>query len=531
MQLKFKSSGRKQARVLAFIVFILTPIPVLFLNCQNSANLDFSDPSADASSSSSTSDEATLVHTFNDSRDEDQPVGKIRLDPNTLEMSSGSQLNGKAGSSTEEAVVPVGLRLFVLVNNSCLKNKLSLKASGQMKSTDPSLSEDVMSASVAPPLDDLELQAYSVENPEEKPLSQLAAEAEADECVLRIANDQPLPMIEPVANDEESVSVQSITNDPQLAQQVYLSAVRAQNGWSTFFSPTRGINRKVVVAVVDTGIDYRHDDLKDNIWRNSQGLAGRDFQNNDYNPLDDNGHGTHVAGLIGAVGDNGTGISGVMGKQILLMAVKVTDAAGTGSPSALANGVRWAADNGADVINMSLGYPAYSTEIRDAVSYAIDRGVVVIAAAGNNGVELNSQNILTPASYAGSLPGLLAVGSTDSSTGQKSGFSNYAPSIVKISAPGSNGIISTWPNNGYQTLQGTSMACPIVAGAAALIKGILKTQNVSLTPAQIVDLLRSSARSNSSLTSYFENGAMLDLDGLARVIRFRYMIESDGGTE
>ncbi len=237
-----------------------------------------------------------------------------------------------------------------------------------------------------------------------------------------------------------------------------------------------------VVAVVDTGIDMGHPDLAANVWRNpgencagcrTDGVdndgngyvddwRGWDFANHDNDPSDDNGHGTHVAGTVGAVGDNGVGVAGV-NWSAQLMALKFIGADGNGTTADAIAALVYAADNGAAVTNNSYGGPEFSHAFADAVALAGARGSLVVAAAGNNG----SSNDVTP-QYPASFdsPNVVSVAATNNRD-QRAWFSNYGASSVDLAAPGDS-IYSTWPGGGYQYLSGTSMAAPHVAGAAAL---------------------------------------------------------------
>lgn len=217
----------------------------------------------------------------------------------------------------------------------------------------------------------------------------------------------------------------------------------------------------ITVAVIDTGIDLDHPDLAANL------VAGKSFVSGTSSADDDAGHGTHVAGIIAAVSNNG-GVIGVA-PEASLMPVKVLDSAGSGSIAEVADGIIWAADNGAEVINLSLGTVSSSATLKEAVDYAYKQGVLVVAAGGNCGDSsyyLNGCSYQDQPVYPGAYSNVMAVASTDSSDNQSS-FSNQG-SYIDVAAPGST-IYSTYPASSYATMSGTSMATPHVAGLAALV--------------------------------------------------------------
>jgi thermitase len=207
------------------------------------------------------------------------------------------------------------------------------------------------------------------------------------------------------------------------------------------------------IAVLDTGVDYTHPDL------DGKTILGYDFVDDDNAPMDLNGHGTHVAGIAAAETNNATGIAGTA-PNTKVLAVRVLDAAGSGTLEDIADGIRYAADSGAEVINMSLGCNCHTVALEDAVNYAYNKGVVLVAAAGNDNVSTTFE----PASYTN----VIAVGAVNDRD-RKATFSNYG-TWVDVVAPGV-GIASTYPNNQYVYMDGTSMASPYVAGLAALLKG------------------------------------------------------------
>ncbi len=234
-----------------------------------------------------------------------------------------------------------------------------------------------------------------------------------------------------------------------------------------------------VIAIIDTGIDFEHPDIKDKIVS-----PGRDIVNGDDDPTDDNGHGTHVAGIAAASTNNDEGIAGVAW-SCRVLPVKSMDEEGSGFYSWIIEGIEWAVDNGADVINMSLGGDVPAEALEDAVRYAFQNGVVVVAAAGND-----SDSVLFPAAYDDYC---LAVAATDYDD-LRPDWSNFGPE-VDVAAPGERiiSLVPAWffgPESfPYAYGTGTSASTPHVAGLAALIKSIKPW----LTPGEIMNIIRYSA--------------------------------------
>ncbi|ANC76427.1 alkaline serine protease [Fictibacillus phosphorivorans] len=222
--------------------------------------------------------------------------------------------------------------------------------------------------------------------------------------------------------------------------------VGAQSAWDI----TRG-SSTTKIAIIDTGVDYNHPDLAGKV------IKGYDYVSDDWDPMDQNDHGTHAAGIAAAATNNARGIAG-MAPNVSIYAVRVLDANGSGSLDDVANGIYHAVDNGAKVVSLSLGGPGSATSLQNAVNYAVSKGVVVVAAAGNENTSAPSY----PAYYSGAI----AVAATDRNDVRAS-FSNYG-SWVDVAAPGVD-IASTVRNGGYAYMSGTSMACPLVAGVAGLL--------------------------------------------------------------
>jgi thermitase len=240
-------------------------------------------------------------------------------------------------------------------------------------------------------------------------------------------------------------------NDPIVRQQWALRNIQAYEAWDI---TTGG---EVVIAILDTGTSSSHPDLRGNV------LKGYDFYNNDGNADDDEGHGTYTAGVAAAKGDNGEGIAGVCW-NCKILPVKVLGSRGQGDDATIAMGIRWAADQGARIISMSLGGDEDTQVMRDAVIYAKARGALLLAASGNGQADGNK-----PA-YPAAYPEVVAVSATDGSD-TITGFSTYGD-FVALSAPGVGVWSTSWSDetgNSYDASNGTSAACPYVAGIAALV--------------------------------------------------------------
>jgi subtilisin family serine protease len=318
---------------------------------------------------------------------------------------------------------------------------------------------------------------------------------ESDESPERVA--EKLASLEEVAWAEPNRWREATVtpNDPQFGQQWGLTKIGCPDAWDA----TTG-DPAVVVAVVDTGVDLSHPELEPKLLAGqnlvdfpagAESIEGwvleGDFAGVDSNPQDDVGHGTHVAGTICCASNNGVGVAGVSW-DVRLLPVRVLVRArelatgrisGIGSSANIAAGIRWATDNGAKIINMSLGGYQETTVEREAVEYATSMGVVVIAAMGNDSV--------TQAHYPSAFDRVIAVAATDAQD-KRAPFSNMG-SWVDVAAPGV-GIQSTYWASTYASLSGTSMATPHVSGVAALVL----SQNGGLNAEEVAEILRETAK-------------------------------------
>jgi subtilisin family serine protease len=339
---------------------------------------------------------------------------------------------------------------------------------------------------------------------------------DAEQALEKLRKDKRVRYAEP----NFVYTIEATPNDPSYSSLWGLNNasdtdIDAPEAWDR----TTGSN-SVTVAVIDTGVDHAHPDLSAAIWTNPgencagcrtdghdndgngyvDDWRGWDFVSDDNDPADDQGHGTHVAGTIGAVGNNGIGITGV-NWQVRLMPVKFLNSAGSGTTADAISAVLYAADNGADVLNNSWAGDEYSQALGDAIAATDAQGALFVAAAGNDSND-NDTSPTYPASYE--RPNVLAVAATDSSD-QPAWFSNYGRRSVDLGAPGVN-IYSTRPGGSYQYLSGTSMAAPHVAGAAGLAKAAFP----SATALGLKALLLDSADPVASLTTITASGARLN---------------------
>jgi subtilisin family serine protease len=291
-----------------------------------------------------------------------------------------------------------------------------------------------------------------------------------------------------------------VPDDARFAQQWQLAknhVMGAPRAWSL------GRGGAVTVAIVDTGIDLHHPDLQANLWVNTREVPGNgidddadgyvddvngyDFANNDADPSDDNGHGTHVAGIVAARGDNGIGVTGVAWRA-RIMPVKAVDQNASGTSSAVAEGIRYAAAHGARIILLAMAGSDPGAFLEDAVRAASDAGALVVCAAGNGGRDIDAQPAY-PASFA--YPNVISVAATRRD-GALSPLSDYGRTTVDIAASG-EGILSTAMGAGYERRSGTSMAAATVAGALAL----MSASAPQLTADQLRATLLATARRGS----------------------------------
>ncbi len=301
------------------------------------------------------------------------------------------------------------------------------------------------------------------------------------DAIARYKNHPAIQFIEP----NYIVSINRTPDDPRFPELWGLrntgqtgglpgADISATEAWDTSTGSTN-----VIVGVIDTGIDYSHPDLAGNIYTNTAETPGNgvdddgngfvddvhgwDFFNQDNDPMDDHGHGTHVAGTVGAIGNNGIGVTGVSW-SVRLMPLKFLGSGGSGSTSDAIAAIEYATQMGVDIMSNSWGGGGFSEALRLAIVDASDAGIFFVAAAGNEG---SNNDIFFDFPSGFDVPNVISVAATDHRD-QLADFSNYGATSVDLAAPGVN-ILSTLPSGGYGLSSGTSMATPHVSGVLALI--------------------------------------------------------------
>jgi subtilisin family serine protease len=487
---------------------------------------------------------------------------RVKLDANTLRVPRARgiaqimpQRMASAFDNYSEFSLAPGSRLVAVVDHECTKrHRLALRPDASSET----ISEHVMNPSVEPIQNlaaGIKTLSHAISFQEETNVEELEALAEDDPCLVMISTDVQM----------KTFAVPTDPNYAALENQKlrHFDSINFETAFDKFYD-AGGINSDVTIAVIDSGVRISHQDLDANLWVNPGETAGNSIDDDANGKVDDvngwnfkanigdpspqtwvgyggaEGHGTHVAGLIAAEKDNAIGGLGVIATRGKIMALNVFGNSPSASTTVIDNAITYAANMGAKVINMSLGGEGRTESTKTAISAAIAAGAIVVAAAGNGdstgrGVALTDSYFITPASFAAELTGMISVASIDSSSGNLSSFSNCSTTYVKIAAPGAynsslatGGIYSTWAttdvtfakSNAGSPILGTSMATPVVAGAAALTYGLYRRINGSFpTPAQAEALLLNNATTKTALNSYVKNGKLLDLNALSLAIR------------
>jgi subtilisin family serine protease len=327
----------------------------------------------------------------------------------------------------------------------------------------------------------------------------------------RLKRDSRVRYSEP----DYEVSIDATPTDPRYGELWGLPKIGMPVAWDNNTG-----SDSVVVGIIDSGVDYTHDDLTSQMWTHGEipangiddddngkidDVFGWDCRSEDGAPMDDNGHGTHVAGTIGAAANNATGVVGI-NWDVSIMALKFLSSAGTGYTSDAAECLHYAIDNGAHITNNSWGGGGYSQAMADAITRARNEDQLFVAAAGNS-ARNNDSTAHYPSSYA--IDNVISVASTNETDGLSS-FSNYGANSVDLGAPGSN-ILSTIPGDAYGLKSGTSMATPHVVGAAALMMS--ETSAYKENYDSMRDQLFDSVDPLSALAGRTVTGGRLDVAG------------------
>lgn len=354
-------------------------------------------------------------------------------------------------------------------------------------------------------------------------LVELDADANPQEVMEELRQD---PAVEYVEEDAK-IFAHSRPNDSRFPEQWALESsnanIGAEQAWDVITSSS-----SILIAIIDSGCNYNHEDLEENVWRNPGEVPhngidddrdgyvddynGYDFQNNDSDPMDDFEHGSLVFGIIGAAGNNKMGISGI-NWSAKVMCLKVLDSAGNSTISKAVEAIQFAIAHKVKIINMSWGYVpsgSPSRALEDAMIRAQQNGILVVASAGNGsqGRGQNNDADVNNANYPSSYPqsNIISVSATDPSD-QLTSFSNYGKKTVDIAAPGVS-ILSTHPLREYSLFTGTSAAAPHVSGAAALIWAL----NPNLGYAEIKRLILETGDGNADLSGKTLSGGRLNIN-------------------
>lgn len=422
--------------------------------------------------------------------------------------------SGLAAKTIQEPIIPLPFAQKKVHLDSLFQQKSMVHLQGQSvivlidRQCTPmsqSLSEQVVQSQTRAP-HNLPRVALPFVIPDPIDLASLESLAENDPCVIGLTV--------PGRIQTAALSLPA-TNDTHLNKQNHLAFTNFKHAYEHLI---KGASSALVhVAFIDSGIDCTHSDLQAHLPAD----CGDNLINPSQPPFDEgNGHGTHVAGLVGAVLNNSTGTVGVGGNNVRLHPIKVIGPSG-GSVQDAYSAIQLAITMNVDVINLSIQSDTQLQSVEQAVGEAVNAGIVVVMAAGNFGKELGVDSITSPGLVGHTIQGAITVGSIDASYGGLSRFSNFGNN-VEIATTGAidsyggvtGGLFSLAPNNSYQRMMGTSQSTPIVSGAAALVIQFFKQRNIRYTPADIERIILSSSDSIPNLP--IQNGRTLNFSKLVR---------------
>lgn len=437
-----------------------------------------------------------------------------------------------ATQTGESPLLEAGTKVVTVLRDNCTDP-------GEIASSIPDRYEGVTRSGI---------RSYEWELPRSMTYAELEKLAANDPCVQMISESGEIEL----PNSDLGISLPAfLPDDPRVQDQKHLPPMGTSEAFDIFFDPKNGIKTSTVIAVIDSGVKLDHEDIHERLWINEDEIPNNGIDDDQNGYVDDyygynfasripdpspqrssaNGswqwaHGTRVAGLAAATSGNKIGITGIA-PNAKIMALNAMGTSAGFSQSSLANAIRYAVDNGAKVINLSLGgNSGQSADFKQALEYAIQNGATVFAAAGNEGSSIGSS--YSAAGLAPQYQGLISVGNIQAATYQKSSGSNYSTTFVKLGAPGtydgSTLLLTTSSESvsSYSMFSGTSAAVPVAAGAAALAVGLLESRGYQATPALVESLLLESALKVDALKSYFKDGNALHLESLARLINERY---------
>lgn len=424
-------------------------------------------------------------------------------------------------SKGDSALIPMGTKVVMVIDNMCMRSGRGDEGLKQLLN-DPEVEKRLKRETPRSYVSlHLDRSWYS---------DALKALVEGSECILTFEEAKKLTLAE-------------FPSEPLTSLQPFWTQLNYPTVYDDFF---RNINTTTTVAVIDSGMDLDHEDLSAALWTNAGEVPGNGVDDDGNGYVDDihgyhfvnrdgdpdpssqlsayNIHGTAVAGLIGA-SENGVGVSGVMPSHIEIMSLNVFGESASTQVEDVAEAIEYAAANGARVINLSLAGRSNSSLIQTALINAVAAGVVVVVAAGNDGVEISSSNFYAPAGYAKDIDGVIAVGATIADTGVMAPYSNYNPLYVEMAAPGSytmnsnpTGLYTLDVDNRYAHYDGTSFSAPLVAGAAALTVAWLQSQSLPFTAGDIENYLKQASGQHRSLTGLIQQCRVLDLEKLQGVL-------------
>lgn len=540
-----------------FYLYALVAMSVSFLF--NSCQGGFSSQKSEISQASKNSQSINETMTTLCSPIQNSTANKVFLGPSSDAQKSVSKFNINSVRNSE---------LFSVNSESFynLKAVIDSQCAIQGNSTHPYLKDvfDLESLSFK-----IKKQTLSFRLSINEDLTRFKMWTEEDPCIFRISPNRRYQLNQ--TGDSVSPPATFPTpNDGHYNEQLYMETLDAIEGYSWLYSSLTGWtsynDQKITVAVLDTGADFNHPDLAEKLWTFSpDGLEtyyGVDATTlhptipTNYNVIDLQGHGTQVAGLIAAETNNFQGIAGIAPHGVQIMPIKVTATDPDGvfyiDDQAILDGARWAADQGASVINLSIvRYSARDSEDldkKDLLEELVNRGVTVVLATGNATTyfpraEIDNINFsVTPAIYGKDFAGVLNVGSSVANDKSLASFSHYSNRFVEILAPGtqinagnntSNGLYMPVPLSlradglSYSYAEGTSYSAPLVAGAAAMIQGYIRERTGSLPrPCVVESFIQHSAEKVENLENYVKDGNHLNLGKLGQTLHEFYNDDS-----